>query len=103
MLLLNSILMHLATQPRTLQELFHICARIVDDNSTNSRTFAHKEYYKNMAILLRQVITKYPSILLNATPPHLAQILAFSCKEAFCAVTGNDFISLVVVLLHAIH
>lgn len=96
LLIVNSILMQLATQPRTLHELFQICERIVDDSST---TIVHKEYYKNMSILLREIITKYPSLLPSATLSDLAAIFTFCCKQAFCAVAGNDFISVLALLL----
>lgn len=69
-LIINSILMKLvSTMDVTLYELFQVCCRIVDENRSenNTKSMIDKEYYKNLANLIREVLTKYPKIINTAS------------------------------------
>lgn len=96
--------MHLASNPGlTLFQLFKICSSIVDENRSSvpgaSKTMTDKEYYKNMAVLLKDIVGKYPGIVPMTKIEELKQIVGFCCKEALCAVAGNDFIATITLIL----
>jgi hypothetical protein len=48
-----------------LYDIFEVCCRIVDENKTdgNVKSMSDKEYYRNIASLMKEIIAKYPKII----------------------------------------
>ena len=52
-----------------------------------------------MAILVNEVISKCNTILMPASPETMMKIFSYSKEKLFCAVCGNEFISLIYTIL----